>query len=321
MKFFDLFKIEKSPKKGLFAYEWAMAVYLLFTLVLMLVMYGELARPAAMFRDRALVVVITAGLWLLYRLLPCRLTRLFRVVAQMVLLSVWYPDTYEFNRMFPNLDHVFASWEQTVFGFQPSLLFAKNVSNAVFSELMCLGYASYYPLIALVTFYYFIFRYDRFHRTAFIILGSFFLYYLIYIFLPVAGPQYYYPAVGLGNIANGVFPDVGSYFATLRDAMPTPGDKGGIFYQMVVDAHNAGERPTAAFPSSHVGITTILVILAWKAPSRGLFYFMLPFYVLMCFSTVYIYAHYAIDVFAGWISAVLLYMLLYFLYVRVIKEK
>ena len=73
------------------------------------------------------------------------------------------------------------------------------------------------------------------------------------------------------------------------------------------------ERPTAAFPSSHVGITTILMFLAWRTRCKTLFWCMMPFYVLMCFATVYIQAHYAIDVIAGWISAGIIYVVLLFL--------
>lgn len=85
---------------------------------------------------------------------------------------------------------------------------------------------------------------------------------------------------------------------------------------MVADAHAAGERPTAAFPSSHVGVSTILMLLVWSSKNRKLLLFLLPFYVLLCLSTVYIYAHYAIDVLAGWVSALLLYAVLYFGYGR-----
>jgi membrane-associated phospholipid phosphatase len=77
--------------------------------------------------------------------------------------------------------------------------------------------------------------------------------------------------------------------------------------------HDAGERPTAAFPSSHVGITTILMFLAWRTRCKPLFWVMMPFYILMCFATVYIQAHYAIDVIAGWISAIVIYTFLLFL--------
>jgi len=164
-----------------------------------------------------------------------------------------------------------------------------------------------------VTLFAFFFRYKEFDRTVFIILTAFFIYYVIFIFLPVTGPQYYYLAVGLDNIAAGVFPDVGNYFASHQEALPMPGWSDGVFYHMVENAHTAGERPTAAFPSSHVGVTTILIFLAWRLRNRWLFWGMMPFYVLMCLATVYIQAHYAIDVVGGWVSAVIIYIVLHFL--------
>ena len=322
MKFLiSLFKIEKKPKKGLLALEWAVLAYLAFTLLLMLFTYTKLSNPEAMLWGRLRIVVMTAALWGVYRMIPCRFTRLCRIVAQMALLSWWYPDTYEFNRMFANLDHLFARYDQTLFGCQPSLLFAEKFDGAVMSELMCLGYACYYPLIAIVTLFFFVFRYEQFGRASFIILTSFFIYYIIYIFLPVAGPQYYYEAVGLDNIAKGIFPNIGHYFADHSNALATPGWKDGFFYDMVRQAHDAGERPTAAFPSSHVGVSTILMILAWTTRNRRLLYVMLPFYILLCLSTVYIYAHYAVDVIGGWVSAVIICAILWIFYDKTVKKE
>jgi len=308
-----IFEIEKKPRKGLMAFEWAVMAYLVFTLLLIMIIYTKLQNPGEMLWGRVQVLISTLALWGVYRMIPCRLTMLFRVVLQLVLLSWWYPDTYDFNRMFPNLDHVFAGYEQQLFHCQPALLFSQYVSNPLFSELMHLGYASYYPLIAIVVFYYFIYRYKEFGRAAFIILASFMVYYVIFVLLPVTGPQYYYLAAGTEQIAQGHFPDVGDYFASHSQALTMPGWKDGFFYQCVASAHEAGERPTAAFPSSHVGVTTILLLLAWHARSRKLLYSLVPFYVLMCFATVYIQAHYAIDVIGGWISAIVIYAVLFFL--------
>ena len=314
MKIKTLFQIERNPKKGLLAAEWVMMGYLLVTLLIMFFTYTKLHNPESMLFGRIRIVAITFALWLVYRMIPCRLTRFCRVAVQLALLSWWYPDTYEFNRMFPNLDHLFATWEQQLFGCQPALLFASAFSHPVFSELMDMGYAVYYPMIAVVIVYYFFWRYEEFGRTTFVILASFFTYYIIYIALPVAGPQYYYNAVGIDEIARGVFPNVHDWFATHQEALPSPGYSDGFFYQMVADAHNAGERPTAAFPSSHVGVSTILLLLLWKSGSRRLLLWLAPFYVLLCLSTVYIYAHYAIDVFGGWISAVMFFFAFYWLY-------
>ena len=80
----------------------------------------------------------------------------------MALLAWWYPDTYELNRIFPNLDHIFATWEQSLFGCQPALLFSKAVPSYIFSELFDMGYAAYYPMIFLVVFYYYLCRYHEF---------------------------------------------------------------------------------------------------------------------------------------------------------------
>ena len=306
----DIFRIEKKPLKGLLTVEWVILAYLVLTLLFIFFTYTKIQDPEPLIWGRVKVVALMAAMWAVYRMVPCRFTLLCRVVAQLALLSWWYPDTYELNKILPNLDHLFAGYEQQLFGCQPALLFPEAITNPVFSELMHLGYASYFPLIAIVTLFYFFWRYAEFNRAVFVILVSFFLYYVIFIFLPVTGPQYYYEAVGLDKIAQGIFPNLQDYFATHDEPMTMPGYSDGFFYQCVASAHATGERPTAAFPSSHVGVTTILLFLAWRAKSRILFFGILPFYVLMCMATVYIRAHYAIDVIGGWVSAVIIYILL-----------
>ena len=248
----ELFRLEKKPVKGLLAAEWVVLGYMVLTILLMLCLITELTDPKEMLWGRVQIFIVTMALWAVYRMVPCRFTYLCRIVVQLALLSWWYPDTYEFNRLFPNLDHLFARWEQSWFECQPALLFSQAWSHPVFSELMDMGYAVYYPLIGLVALYFFWFRYDQFGRASFVILAAFFAYYIIYIALPVAGPQYYFKAVGVEEIAQGIFPNVGHYFATHSEALTSPGYHDGVFYQMVVDAHNAGERPTAAFPSKIV---------------------------------------------------------------------
>lgn len=302
------FAIEKKPRRGLMALEWVVLVYLLLTLLMVCFTYTKLANPEAMIWGRIRVVAITLALWGVYRLIPCRITRFARVGAQLMLLSWWYPDTYELNRILPNLDHIFARAEQSLFGFQPALEFSRVLPGHIFSELMDMGYASYFPMIAIVTAFYFLCRYTEFERATFVTIASFFIFYVIFIALPVTGPQYYYPAVGFDEIARGVFPNVHDYFNTHNERMISPGYHDGFFYQMVEQAHEAGERPTAAFPSSHVGISTVIMLLAWRTGNRRLFYLLLPFFVLMFFSTVYIMAHYAIDAIAGLITGVLMYI-------------
>ena len=304
------FSVDKNPIKGLLAAEWVVMAYLVLTTLVVLFCYTNVANPQAMLWGRARVITLTAALWAVYRMYPCRVTFFLRIGAQMALLSWWYPDTYEINRMFPNLDHLFAAWEQNLFGCQPALLFSQALPSYFFSEMMDLGYASYFPMIAFVTLFYFFTRYEEFHREAFVVLASFFLFYVVFIFVPVVGPTFYYQAVGVDEIAKGIFPDLGLYFNNHQDCLPSPGDVNGLFYHLVESAKQAGERPTAAFPSSHVGCSTVLMLLALHTKKRWLVLTLLPFYVLLCFATVYIQAHYAIDAIAGLVTGTLFYFVL-----------
>ena len=299
-----------AVKKGLLAVEWIAMGYLLLTLLMMAVLWDKLVSPEQMIKGRITFVLVTLAAWGVYWLKPCRLTMFLRIAVQMVFLSWWYPDTYELNRMLPNLDHMFAGCEQAVFGCQPALLFAQKVPWGWFSELMCMGYISYFPMMTILLIYYFFYRYNEFLKAAFVILGAFFIFYVIFIFLPVTGPQFYYLAVGPEKIAAGVFPNLGDWFLTHSERMAVPGWTDGFFYHLLEMAHNAGERPTAAFPSSHVGITTVVMLLAHHAHCRKLVLGMLPFYILMCLSTVYILAHYAIDALTGLFTGVVLYFVL-----------
>ena len=311
-----LFEIERKPQRGLLAAEWVVVGYTVLTLALILFTWTKQPDPAPMLWGRFHAMTSMAALWLVYRLLPCRLTMLCRVVLQLAMLSWWYPDTYALNRIFPNLDHRFAALEQSVFGCQPALLFSEQLTSPVWSELMYLGYSSYFVLVVAVVLYYFFRRYEEFQRTAFVVLASFFLFYVVFVALPVTGPQYYYLATGLDNIRQATFPNVGDYFLTHDEMMQMPGWQDGWFYQFMVHAHATGERPTAAFPSSHVGVTVALLLLAWRSRCRSLLWFVATMLLLMCMATVYIRAHYAIDVAAGLVTGLVFYGLLQFLYAK-----
>ena len=311
----QLFARDEQPRQGFLAFEWLIMAYLVLTSILMAYYsFGHEMHLMPMLSVRLQTLAAIFLLKEIYALKPCRFTMFLRALAQMLLLGLWYPDTYELNRVLPNLDHVFAQWEQTLFGCQPALLFAQQYPQPLVSELVKMGYESYYVVMVVVMLYYLFKRFEDFDRMAFIMLGGFFLFYLVFIFLPVAGPQFYYCAVGVDQIAQGVFPNVGYYFENNTDCLPIPGWQDGLFHQLTIISHDAGERPTAAFPSSHVGVTTILLWLAWQARSRWLFFCLLPCAVLMFFGTFYIMAHYAIDAVAGVFVGTVYYFLLRYIY-------
>ena len=113
----------------------------------------------------------------------------------------------------------------------------------------------------------------------------------------------------------GEFADLGNYFATHTAMMDLPGPD-GIFRSWVEMAHQSGECPTAAFPSSHVGIATILMLIQWRNKNRLDFCLLIPFYVFLCGATVYIRAHYLVDVLGGFATAFAFYYLCNAIYDR-----
>lgn len=317
----DLLKRQEAEKGwGLFPVEVVAMIYTALTTLFLLLFWSKMDHPAEMLLERLYIVAGMVALIGVYRCYPCKLTTFLRCGYQLALLSYWYPDTYEFNRNLPNLDHLFASAEQWLFGCQPALVFCHKFPQLWISEPLNLGYFSYYPMIAAVALWYFIRRYDLFQKWTFVLAGSFFVYYLIFILLPVAGPQFYFPAIGEQNVLDGIFPSIGDYFNINRELLPGPDYEHGFFYNLVEGSQSVGERPTAAFPSSHVGISTILMFMAFRG-SKRLFGFLLPFYLLLCVATVYIQAHYLIDAIAGFISAFFIYAFTSWLYRRFFSQR
>lgn len=293
--------------------------YTIFTALLIVLLWQRIDDPLRLLEGRAFVVLGMAILALIHKHHPNAWTMFLRYLFPLSLLGYWYPDTYEFCQLFPNLDHVFASADQTLFGCQPSIRFSQMLPQKVWSELFHMGYFSYYPLIFATVLLPLATKREQFARTAFIVLTAFFLYYLIYLFLPVAGPQYYFQAVGFDVIETAKFPELGDYFRTHTELAPSPGPDG--FFRNLVEATQAsGERPTAAFPSSHVGMSTVLMILLWQN-RRWMFCVAAPFYFFLCCATVYIQAHYLVDVFGGLVTAFVFYELCNRLWLRIQPEK
>ena len=83
----NLFKLEKKPVKGLMAYEWVVMAYLVLTLIVIFFMYTTINNPQAMIFGRLRIVALTAAMWVVYRLAPCRATRFLRVGVQLGLLA------------------------------------------------------------------------------------------------------------------------------------------------------------------------------------------------------------------------------------------
>ena len=314
----NIFKREE-PVTAYYAVEKLGLIYNFLTTLLILIFFNSLQNPREMLLCRFFIAAGTFALIYLYTKYPSRATAFLRVLYQMSLLSYWYPDTFEFNRIFPNLDYLFASLEYSLFGCQPALLFDQVCSGILWREAFNMGYWLYYPMIATIVIWYFFKQQRDIERCTFVIIASFFIYYFIYIFVPVAGPQFYFPAIGEELAAAGPYPEIGNYFNLNPEITIAQEGKGVFFTELVGMAQSSGERPTAAFPSSHIGISLIIVILAYRI-NRKMFAVMLPVFLLLCCATVYIKAHYLVDAIAGLLSGTMLYYLTSWVYRRYISE-
>jgi len=214
-----------------------------------------------------------------------RLFQFIRNAYPIILFGFFYAETdYLNNLLFNlNLDPLVEKFELSIFGFHPSIVFSQLMPQVWFSELMNFGYFSYYTLILLLPFWLWFKGKESFTFTIFIITFSFYIFYWIFILFPVAGPQFY-----------------------LQESSKAIPDS-GLFRWLVKFAEWMGEGPTAAFPSSHVGIIFIMAIMAFKYAKKLVLVY-LVFGALICFSTVYIKAHYAVDVIGGILIAPFLYV-------------
>ncbi|MBI9067413.1 MAG: phosphatase PAP2 family protein [Salinivirgaceae bacterium] len=224
--------------------------------------------------------------------------KIFRLFWPLLLLGYFYKETdYLNNLIFNNLDPFFASIEIAIFKQQLANKFSEVIPNNLFAELMYFGYFSYYLLIIGIPVYTFIkLGFKKAENVLFIVINSFLIYYLVFIAIPVAGPQF--------------------YFDQSISTLPS----GYIFGWLIKFIQSYGEAPTAAFPSSHVSICLMLVWICYKH-FRKMLTIVIPIAILLILSTVYIKAHYAIDIIAAFITTPLVYKLSDKIYVYFNKKK
>jgi membrane-associated phospholipid phosphatase len=150
---------------------------------------------------------------------------------------------------------------------------------------MYFGYFSFYFIILgfIIIMY---FKHKKFFvENVFKVTFSLLFFYFLFAIFPSTGPQF--------------------YFNEIERVVPM----NGFIFQDIMHAIQAGaEQPTGAFPSSHVGVTVAILILAKKKLPLFL-KFCLPLTVILILSTVYIKAHYAVDaVFGLLIAPIIVYL-------------
>ena len=240
--------------------EWALlgAVHILMVLLLLRVPPFD----ALTARAHALAPGFTSVIhdWYALLLMPALYTEL-----AVLNRSVW--DGRYFDEVIIRLEALF-------FGGQPSQTMAAAVPELWVSEPLHVAYLSYYLIIfgpPLVL--YLRSRTKEFRATTFTLMLTFFAHYLFFVYFPVQGPRYLFPA-------------------------PLGGIEDGMFYQLAHRVLEAGSAQGSAFPSSHVGVSVAQTLCVARFMPR----FALPVGLLtagLAVGAVYGGFHYAIDVVIG----------------------
>ncbi len=273
----------KTSLRQLKPVEIVFSIYLSLTAIVLVIFNAEIANWYVGIGIRILIALLYA---LLFIPKKSNISKVVRLFLPFLFIGYFYSETDSFNNLLfaSYFDSIIAQTEFWMWNFQPSVEFAKLFNSSVFSELMFFGYFSYYLLVFLLPlFVYFKVSSREGERFSFIILFSFLIYYLLFSVFPVAGPQFYLVA-----------------------AIDVP--NGYLFEPLMRYIQSIGERPTGALPSSHVSICLMLLWQCRKYLPRFLVV-VIPVSILMVFSTVYIGAHYALDVLAAFIVTPFLYII------------
>jgi membrane-associated phospholipid phosphatase len=180
-------------------------------------------------------------------------------------------------------DHIILGWEQALFGGQPSRELASAWPFLPLSELLHFCYISYYLIIYGPAIYiYAKGRQDAHQKMAFTLMLTFFAHYLFFIYFPVQGPRYVFPAPTAGEIST------------------------GFFYNLAHRILEAGSSQGAAFPSSHVGVSFAQAAMMFLLAPR-LAPVVLLLSIGLALGAVYGGFHYATDALCGLLFGLLLF--------------
>jgi len=171
-------------------------------------------------------------------------------------------------------DGVVQGWELAIFGTQLSAEWWRVMPSRFWSAVLHAAYLSYY-LVVVAPAFYFAWRRNIVALRHFIlvVMTTFVLCYLVFIFFPVAGPYY-------------VFPRPDSWFVD------------NVFARAVYDTLATGSSYGAAFPSSHVAAAVAATLSAGRGSRRLGWGLAIPT-VLLTVAVVYCQMHYGVDAIAG----------------------
>ena len=253
--------------------DWLLSGYLL--IVSVVALFRAPGQPGCWWLLAA-HVLIGALLYLVTRPGLGAVGRTVREIYPLLLLVGLYSELDVLNG--PGAQHSYDAmvqrWELAIFGAQVSMEWWRGMPSRFWSAVLHAAYLSYY-LIVVAPAFYFVWRRDlpALRHFVLVVMTTFVVCYLVFIFFPVAGPYY-------------VFPRPAAWFTD------------NVFARMVYDTLATGSSYGAAFPSSHVAATVAAVLSAARGSKTLAWALALPT-MLLTVAVVYCQMHYGVDALAG----------------------
>jgi membrane-associated phospholipid phosphatase len=198
-----------------------------------------------------------------------------REIYPLLLLPALYSELDILNSVSVGVhDPLVQHWELLLFGGQISRTWWQAAPSRFWSTVFHAAYLSYYLIISAPALY-FAWRGDlqAVRRFVLVVIATFAICYLVFIFFPVAGPYYEFPR-------------------------PAPWFTNNLPARLTYEALAGGSSYGAAFPSSHVAAALAASLAAWRA-SRHLGFMLLIPTLLLTVGVVYCQMHYGVDALAG----------------------
>jgi len=219
-----------------------------------------------------------------------RFPRTVRIIADwylLLLIPALYTELATLNLAVFNghyFDSIIQGWEQAIFGGQPSRDLWRALPYLPLSEYLHFSYLSYYLIIYGPPLYLYLRgRREDQRRLTFNLMLAFFAHYVFFIYFPVQGPRYLFPAPA-GEVST------------------------GFFYGLAHRLLETGSSRGAAFPSSHVGVSFAQTAFAFLAVPR-LAIVLVVLSTSLAVGAVYGGFHYGTDALCGLAYGLLLFVL------------
>ncbi|MCX7958422.1 MAG: phosphatase PAP2 family protein [Deltaproteobacteria bacterium] len=183
------------------------------------------------------------------------------------------------------IEWTLAEMDAALFGGVQPTQWLEQYAHPLIVDIMAVNYALYFILPLSVWFALYLLKNQKgFYEVSAAMIATLYLGYIGYVVFPAAPPRF-----------------------TLTYNAPLP----SLFLHHFLQSNwdKAAAVMLGAFPSLHVGLSTISIIFSYRYRRelpKGIMFFLIvtPLTVGLWFSTVYLRHHWVVDIFAGWFVAI-----------------